>query len=392
MTLPASLLDPSDLAAQLAATRRDLDALAARLRADEWMGPYAPTLNPPLWEYGHIVWFQEHWCLRLKAGVDWRASPLLAPLREARVRWADWLYDSSRIPHPARWRAPLPPIEETRAYGAEVLAAVTEKLGGAPSPDDRYYAELALHHERMHIEAWWMMWQQRALVPPSIPELPALGDGGLLAFDAGLVTLGSPRNAGFVFDNEKWAHAVPHGAFDIDRRPVTNREFAEFVDAGGYGRAELWSPAGREWLAATGAKHPVYWRRDRRGWQLRRFDRWLAPEREPVIHVSRHEAEAFAAWRGRRLPTAAEWVRACGDASFALGRCWEWTATEFGPYPEFSADPYADYSLPWFKGHAELRGAGSWVTAPALARSTYRNFYTPDRRDPFVGFRTAQTR
>ncbi len=244
----------------------------------------------------------------------------------------------------------------------------------------------------MHIEAWWMMWQQRALVPPAIPELPALGDSGLLAFDAGLATLGSPRNAGFVFDNEKWAHAVPHGAFDIDRRPVTNREFAEFVDAGGYGRAELWSQAGREWLATSGAKHPVYWRRDRRGWQLRRFDRWLAPEREPVIHVSRHEAEAYAAWRGRRLPTAAEWVRASGDASFTLGRCWEWTATEFGPYPEFSADPYADYSVPWFKGHAELRGAGSWVTAPALARPTYRNFYTPERRDPFVGFRTAQSR
>jgi iron(II)-dependent oxidoreductase len=85
-------------------------------------------------------------------------------------------------------------------------------------------------------------------------------------------------------------------------------------------------------------------------------------------------------------------VRASGHASFALSRVWEWTATAFGPYPEFSADPYADYSVPWFKGHAELRGAGSWVTAPALARRTYRNFYTPDRRDPFVGFRTAQSR
>jgi iron(II)-dependent oxidoreductase len=85
-------------------------------------------------------------------------------------------------------------------------------------------------------------------------------------------------------------------------------------------------------------------------------------------------------------------VRASSTPTFALGRCWEWTATEFGPYPEFSADPYADYSVPWFAGHAELRGAGCWVTSPALSRPTYRNFFTPDRRDPFVGFRTARNR
>jgi ergothioneine biosynthesis protein EgtB len=225
-----------------------------------------------------------------------------------------------------------------------------------------------------------------------VPQLPSFEEGGVLGLDAGKVTLGSPQGAGFVFDNEKWAHAVAHGAFEIDRRPVTNREFAEFIEAGGYTRPELWSDAGREWLAAAGARHPVYWRRERRGWQLRRFDRWVTPEREPVIHVSRFEAEAYAAWRGRRLPTVAEWVRAAREPSFELGRCWEWTATEFGPYPGFSADPYADYSVPWFTGHAELRGAGSWVTSPALARATYRNFYTPDRRDPFVGFRTAQDR
>jgi ergothioneine biosynthesis protein EgtB len=392
MTRPVSRLAPADLATGLAGARSELDALAAKLRHDDWLGPYATHLNPPLWEYGHIVWFQELWCLRVRAGVDPDASPLLEPLRAARIRWADWLYNSSRIPHPARWRAPLPSVEETRAYGAEVLTAVTAKLAGDPAPDDLYYAELALQHERMHIEAWWMMWQWRSLPPPHVPQLPSFDGGGAFSIDAGTVTLGSPRDAGFVFDNEKWAHEVAYREFEIDRRPVTNREFAEFVDAGGYSRAELWSDAGREWLTATGARHPIYWRRERRGWQLRRFDRWLMPEREPAIHVSRFEAEAYAAWRGRRLPTAAEWVRGSREAPFALGRCWEWTATEFGPYPGFSADPYADYSVPSFKGHAELRGAGSWVTAPALARPTYRNFYTPDRRDPFVGFRTAKSR
>ena len=110
------------------------------------------------------------------------------------------------------------------------------------------------------------------------------------------------------------------------------------------------------------------------------------------MHVSRAEAEAYATASGRRLPRAAEWLRASGDAAFVTGQCWEWTADTFAPYPGFSPDPYADYSVPWFDGrHAEVRGA-SWVTDARLARPGFRNFYTPERSDPFVGFRTARTR
>jgi len=393
MGLPASALSPAQLAAGLGAARGDLRALIATLRGDQWTGPYAPTLNPPLWEYGHIVWFQEHWCLRVKPGVDPHASPLLAPLAPSRARWVDWLYDSSRIPHAARWQAPVLSVAETHAWSDEVLAAVTAKLAGDPPPDDRYYAELALHHERMHTEAWWMMWQARAFAPPKALRLPPLGGGGALAFPGGTVTLGSAPGSNFVFDNEKWAHEAAHAAFEIDRRPVTHGEFAAFVNAGGYARPDLWSGAGREWLAGEGAQHPIYWRRDRGRWNVRRFDRWLAlPESEAMMHVSRFEAEAYAAWRGARLPTVAEWMRGAGDAEFVPGSVWEWTATAFAPYPGFEADPYTDYSVPWFDGaYAELRGAGSFVTDPALARATFRNFYTPDRRDPFVGFRTAKS-
>jgi EgtB-related family protein len=370
----SSTLPPDTLAEALEGARTRLDALADCLPADGWLGPYAPTLNPPLWEYGHVVWFQEHWCLRQKAGRAPDESPLTAPLTDSRLDWADWRYNSSRIPHAARWQVPLPSPGATRAWGREVLDAVKAKLArGDDDPAFRYFCELCLHHENMHVEAWWMMWQSRGLRPPAWPELAQLTDARPLRFGAERVMLGSPRDAGFVFDNEKWAHPVALAAFEIDARPVTNAEYARYVAAGG-------TP-------------PEHWRAAGEGRELRRFDRWIAlPAQEPVMHVSRAQAEAYALAAGRRLPLAAEWQLASARESFVLGRCWEWTADSFAPYPGFSADPYADYSQPWFDGrHAEVRGAGSWVTDAGLARPTFRNFYTPERSDPFIGFRTARS-
>ena len=368
----SSSLTPQALAEGLEAARARLDALADSLPADGWIGPYAQTLNPPLWEYGHVVWFQEHWCLRRKPGRAPDESPLTAPLLPSRMDWADWRYNSSRIPHTARWQLPLPTPAETRAWGREVLDAVQTKLAqGDSDAAFPYFCELSLHHENMHIEAWWMMWQGRGLRPPQQPALPVLAEAPPLRFDAGRVVLGSPQDAGFVFDNEKWAHEVDVGAFEIDARPVTNAEYARHV--------------------AAGATPPAHWRRAGDGWELRRFDQWVPlPPDEPAIHLSRPEAEAYAAVAGRRLPSSAEWLRASGAAGFVAGRCWEWTADVFAPYAGFSPDPYADYSAPWFDGrHVEVRG-GSWVTDARLARPTFRNFYTPERRDAFIGFRTAR--
>jgi len=370
----SSTLTPRTLADALETARTRLDALADTLSAEDWVGPYAQTLNPPLWEYGHIVWFQEHWCLRQKPGRAPHESPLTAPLEPSRMDWADWRYDSSRIPHAARWQVPLATQAETRSWGREVLEAVQAKLArGDFEPAFPYFCELSLHHENMHIEAWWMMWQSRGLRPPQRPQLPVLPDVPALRFAPARVVLGSPRDAGFVFDNEKWAHEVEVGALEIDARPVTNAEYARHVAAGG--------------------AMPAHWRPAGNGWEVKRFDRWIAlPPDEPVMHVSRPQAEAYAAAAGRRLPSAAEWLRASGDAAFVAGRCWEWTADMFAPYPGFSPDPYTDYSAPWFDArHAELRG-GSWVTDARLARPTFRNFYAPERSDPFVGFRTARRR
>lgn len=383
-------LSPQVLVGKLREARARLDALAATLDESAWIGPYAPTLNPPLWEYGHIVWFQEHWCLRLKPGVDPGTSPLLQPLSPAKRQWADWLYDSSHIPHTVRWRAPLPSATDTIEYGVEVLDAVADKLRAGFYDDDfHYYVELSLYHELMHTEAWWMMWQQHGGAPPAVPELPKLIPHAPLCIARGVITLGSSNADAFVFDNEKWAHEGHVEPFEIDAHPVTCGDFARFIDAGGYTNDTYWSAEGKAWRDGARATQPLYWRKSNKGWQQRRFDRWIdCPLNEPVIHVCQHEAQAYCAWRGRALPSAAQWVRAAAEPEFRRGCCWEWTRSAFAPYSGFTPDPYRDYSLPWFDTHVELRGGGSWVTDPALARTTYRNFYMADRRDPFVGFRT----
>jgi ergothioneine biosynthesis protein EgtB len=243
----------------------------------------------------------------------------------------------------------------------------------------------------MHVEAWWMAFQNLGYAPPAWPERRERTGSERLAFAAGEVELGSGADAGFIFDNEKWRHPAAFAAFDIDATPVGEAEFAEFVDAGGYRRRELWSDSGWQWRVASRAEHPLYWRQaPHRAWQVRRFERWTPLEPSvPMLHVNRFEAEAFATWRGRALPTAAQWLRATLQREFRWGEAWEWLRDPFEPYPGFAPDPYRDYSQPWFATHWELRG-GSPVTDPVLKRPGFRNFYLPHRRDAFAGFRTVR--
>ena len=376
---PVSAFSADTLIDRLAEARSRLRALIECLPAGGWLGPRAGHLNPPLWEYGHLVWFQERWCLRERADGT-RAPSLLVG--------ADALYDSSTVPHDTRWDLPLLEPAAVDDYARRVADTVAARLRNAFDSDIAYFAELCLYHELMHIEAWWMAFQNLGHAPPVWLEMGGVQSASRQVFAEGEVVLGSWADEGFIFDNEKWRHTVAVPAFDIDAIPVTETAFAEFVEAGGYREKSLWSDAGWAWRQTQDARHPLYWRQAPGGWQIRRFDRWLPLDPgTPMLHVNRYEAEAFAAWQGRQVPTAAQWLRATGQPGFQWGRAWEWLRDPFAPYPGFAPDPYHDYSEPWFHTHGELRGGGP-VTDPLLKRAGFRNFYLPERRDPFAGFRT----
>lgn len=427
--------DPSTeaLLAQVDDARARTLTLIQGLDRDQLMGPRLPIVNPLRWEIGHTAYFYEYWVLRQHGGQP--------PGRPD----VDRLYDSIRIPHDERWNLPLPELPETLGYMQGVRNRVCSGLhSGLEDPRRDYLVQYAVFHEDMHTEAF--TYTRQTLTYPE----PAIGTAadpawraGALAGDAlipgGTFWLGAQAQDGFCFDNEKWAHPVAVVPFRIARAAVSNREFAAFVDDGGYRRPELWDREGQAWRSQAGAEHPVYWRRGADGWGLRRFDRWIPlPPDAAVIHVNWHEARAYCQWAGRRLPTELEWEVAAagepgpdgrslapskrrypwgeappsperanldgnalgtvdvgafpaGDSAFGcrqmIGNAWEWTDTVFGPYPGFTPDMYADYSQPLFGNTRVLRG-GCWATRSRLIRNTWRNYYGPERCDVFAGFRT----
>lgn len=420
---PTSGSSPADLVAQLREVRHRTRRLTEDLSSPELMGPYLEIVNPVLWELGHIAWFHEYWTLRGAAGR--------APLIER----GDTLWDSSNVAHKTRWHLDLPDRAGTYGYLADVLARQEELLGRSVDEATRYSYDLSIRHEDMHVEALTYMRQTSSNAPPGIGAPSPRG--GALAGDAavpgGAWRLGSTASDGFIFDNEKWAHETPLAPFRIARAAVTNAEFADFIEAGGYATREFWSAEGWAWRESHRAERPVYWQPRHDGvWSWRRY-RTVEPlqPHAAVVFVNWFEADAWCRWARRRLPTEAEWEAAAigapdgsrrrwpwGDAppdatrantDFAfdgtidvaalpasdsafgcrqmIGNVWEWTSSAFEPFAGFSADPYVDYSRPWFGTRKVLRG-GAWATSARIARPAYRNFFTPDRRDVFAGFRT----
>ncbi|MGH9854102.1 MAG: selenoneine synthase SenA [Blastocatellia bacterium] len=437
----------SQLIRELQEARACLLDLVADLGDEQMIGPRLAIVNPLRWEIAHVAFFQEFWLLRHLRNHE--------AIRPAQHLDPDKLYDSARVAHDTRWDLPLPSKQDTIAYTRRILDRVVEEtvksegrgLLDARGFDAAYFLELSLLHEDMHSEAITYTRQTLGYSAPRLGERVSGGVGewesgrlGDAFVPGGVFKLGSEPDAGFVFDNEQWAHEVEVEPFSISRAAVTQAEFAEFVNDGGYHRRELWSEEGWRWRESVHAEQPVYWRPVGDGqWGRRVFDQWLPLESQlPVIHVNWREAEAYCRWAGRRLPAEAEWemaasceqapddraitsrkrrypwgdepptpdranldwrVMGCipvnalpaGDSAFGvrqmIGNVWEWTATDFGPYPGFEPGPYKEYSAPWLGDHKVLRG-GCWATRSRLIRNCYRNFYQPDRRDVWAGFRT----
>ena len=428
----------ADIAAMLDDARSATLAFVEGMDGDLLMGPKLATVNPMLWEIGHVAWFEEHFILKQ---LDGRA-----PVRPE----ADALYDSMRVAHDDRWDLPLPALAWTLGYGQEVRDAVLARLQGPlASETDSYLYRLVTFHEDMHVEAFTYTRQTLGLPLPGLTLVRRARDrvGGPLpgdvAIPGGTFMLGAARHASFVFDNEKWAHACESAPFAIARAPVTNSGFARFVEADGYSTRSYWSDEGWAWLQASGVTLPGYWEGAAGDWRLRRFASVIdLPPHQPVQHVNWHEANAYCAFAGRRLPTELEWEIAAtgqptadgrslslvkrlqpwaspgeahasarlgnldgtgggpvdvaahdaGDSAFGcrqmMGNVWEWTASTFAPYPDFSADAYKEYSEPWFDGTRKVLRGGCWATRSRLVTPVYRNFFPPDRRDIFAGFRT----
>ena len=403
---------PAVLAQLLCAARADtlalFDAVSRALPALEV--PLHPALNPPRWELGHVGWFQTRWVERLPdRHLGHRANPARAPQPahamdlSAAALDPDALFDSTRVAHASRWSLPLPEVPVILRELSRGLASTLRLLDAyaqvEPSDAQLYFFRLALLHEDMHHEAGLYMAQALGLPlgealaqrwrPAAMPDPVAP-----LAVPAGVWRSISPESPGFAFDNELGHAAVQVEAFEIEAQALRWAEFLPFAEAGGYAEPRWWTPEGWRWRTAARlpgrSAVPRYLRRQSAAWEVQRAGRWQTLDlRETACHLSAHEAQAWCAWAGRRLPTEFEWslAQSAHPEAFCWGEVWEWTASPFTPFAGFEPHPYREYSAPWFDGRPVLKGA-SFLTQPRMRHPRYRNFFTPDRDDLAAGFRT----
>ncbi len=410
--------------------------LVASLSDEDLRTQHDALMSPILWDIGHIAHFEELW---LTQNLD------------GEIRFAEMPGMYNPFEHPRRVRGQLvyPTLDECRAIMAEIRQRVAAKVGSLdwhgdnPLLRDGYVGHMVLQHEYQHNETMLQTLQLKRGAPYNAPRrypIPAATAppawGATVRFGGGDVTIGTDDRR-VAYDNERPRQRLTVRPFRIDVAPVRNGEYLHFMQDGGYQRRELWSDDGWRWVQEVegGAQSPKYWSQMQGQWYVRTFElmRPIDSER-PVCHVCYHEADAYARWAKKRLPTEIEWEVAAshdpatggarpypwGDVAPSpaianidqlsfdtspvgayqanrsalgcvdmIGNVWEWTSSDFGMYAGFQAFPYPEYSEVFFGTEYKVLRGGSWATRPRAIRNSFRNWDYPIRRQIFSGFRCA---
>ncbi|MGX4734127.1 ergothioneine biosynthesis protein EgtB [Kitasatospora griseola] len=433
--LNADRTDPAVLreliATELLAARERTALLTSTVEDAELVAQHSPLMSPLVWDLAHIGNQEELWLLRNVGGRD-PMHPEIDPL-----------YDAFEHPRSERPSLPLLPPDQARAYAHEVRGRVLDLLAaspleGAPLLDAGFAFGMIAQHEQQHDETMLITHQLRT--GPAVLDAPPppAAEGVLrpeVLIPAGPFTMGTDTEP-WSLDNERPAHRVDLPAFWLDTAPVSNAAYQAFIADGGYREPRWWTPAGWEHRMAADLTAPLFWTEQGGQWLRRRFGHLEpVPPNEPVLHVSWYEADAYARWAGRRLPTEAEWEKAArhdpatgrsrrfpwgdeppgpehanlgqrhlrpapvgaypqGESPYGarqlIGDVWEWTASDFTAYPGFRAWPYREYSEVFFGPEYKVLRGGSFAVAPVACRGTFRNWDYPIRRQIFSGFRTAR--
>ncbi|HEV7863884.1 MAG TPA: ergothioneine biosynthesis protein EgtB [Acidimicrobiia bacterium] len=405
------------------ARRRSLDLLDP-LSEEDQLAQHSPLMSPLVWDLAHVGHYEELWLLRAVARTQ--------PIDPAH----DDIYDAFRHVRKERAKLAILGPAETRSHIAMVRDRVLDVLdrveldpARSPAPPglltQGFVYGMVAQHEHQHDETILATLQ---LMASAYPHGAAPAPAGRPLPAAEVLIPGGPFLMGtdtepFAYDNERPAHVVDVGPFFIDTAPVTNRAYLAFVESGGYDEPRVWSEAGWAHRQEAGLASPQFWQREGGGsWSVLRYGQRLdLPLEEPVQHVSWYEADAYARFAGKRLPTEAEWEKAAAGASAEpraanlgqrhfgpapvgaypegasrygvqqmLGDVWEWTASDFDAYPGFVTFPYKEYSEVFYGSDYKVLRGGSWATSPLVARTTFRNWDYPIRRQIFAGFRCAR--
>ena len=443
LTIPRPLSAPSkqEIADLLTEARERTLLLISGLSDEDLHRQHDPLMSPIIWDVGHIAHFEELWLTQnLDGAIEFSEMP--------------GMYNPFEHPRATRASLALPTLAQMTERLREIRARVLDRLDSLEWNDDNpllkdaYVFNMVLQHEYQHNETILQTLQLKKGEPYRAPRSTASASEGksnaprqppagadMVSFGGGRVTIGT-NDRSAAYDNERPQHEVDLRPFLIDRTPVTNGKYLDFISDGGYERDELWSVAGRNWITETGAVAPKYWFRDGDAWLSRVMDltRPVDPNR-PVCHVCYHEAEAFANWSGKRLPSEFEWEAAAswdpstrksrpfpwGDSEATaklanvdqlsfdtvpidtyddnvspigcygmIGDVWEWTSSDFNGYPGFQSFPYKEYSEEFFGPAYKVLRGGSWATRRGAIRNTFRNWDYPIRRQIFSGFRCAR--